>query len=100
MNRKKEEKIISQILALCKEEKEVPKQMEQAKVNLIIWSVIFLVIVVVLSSNGKLNSTVGALLIFISGLLGGGAVFQAIANKQWPILKKTSKNRKHGKTLK
>ena len=88
MNAKTETKVLTKILDWCNEESNVPRKMEQTKTNLSIGSGALLVIVFVLSANGQLNQTAGGLLIFASGFFGGGALFQAIVNIQWPILKR------------
>ena len=85
---KYEEKITKQILELCNDENEIPNNMTQSKNNLFIWSVILLIITFVLNDNERLNQTAGFILLFLSGLLSGGAIFQGLSNKQWPILKK------------
>ena len=87
---KYEEKVTKQILELCKDENEISNNMTQSKNNLFLWSAILLIITFVLNDNDRLNQTAGIILLFFSGLLSGGAMFQSLANKQWPILKKAS----------
>ncbi len=82
-----ETRYLSQLLKLLDDEAEVPRAMAQAKINWIIWSIITLTITYVFYHNDRLNIVVGVLLVFISGLFVGCAIFQGVANKQWRLLK-------------
>ncbi len=83
-----EERVTKQLLKLCNDDKEIPSRMTRAKINLILWSGILLVIVYVLYTNDRLNYIVGFALVFLSGLLSGCAIFQAESTRRWPVLRR------------
>jgi hypothetical protein len=85
---KYEAKTVKGLLKLLSDESPVPKAMVQAKINLLLWSGILVVIAAVFANNGRLSPGWGWILFFVAGALLGAGLFQAVANKQWPILKK------------
>jgi hypothetical protein len=85
---KYETKTVKALLKLLSDENPVPKAMVQARINLFIWAIIFIVVGFVLAENNRLSQGWGWLLFFAAGALGGAGMYQSVANKQWPILRK------------
>jgi hypothetical protein len=88
MMSKYETRTVRSLVRLLAAKESVPRSMIQAQISLFAGAALFILGAMLFRDGNHLSGGGGYVLLYLSGALTGAGIYQSVANRQWPIVRK------------